>query len=105
MRLFGQSLKECFTNFALKLSEKSRRSQKRGLVKPFRATARPISASEQRPNSCSEPYSSPFSDSFEANFSEVRGFVGDAKPLVLLGIYTPLTREYAAFVARPTNAT
>jgi hypothetical protein len=37
-------------------------------------------------------------------FYEVRGFVGDAKPLVLLGIYTPLAREYAAFVAWPVEA-
>jgi hypothetical protein len=44
-----------------------------------------------------------FSDSFLTAFYEVRGFVGDAKPLVLLGIYTPLAREYAAFVAWPSR--
>ena len=53
-----------------KLSEKSRRSPKRGLVRPRSGPARAVLAPEQRPNACSEPYSNPFSDSFKAKFGE-----------------------------------
>jgi hypothetical protein len=32
-------------------------------------------------------------------FQSVLGFLGDVEYLVLPGVYTPLTREYAAFAA------
>ena len=59
-------------NFALKLSEKSRRRVKRGLPGHRSGTVRPVSAPIYRPNPRSERCSYPFSDSFFTEFSEVR---------------------------------
>jgi hypothetical protein len=58
-------------NFALKLSEKSRRRVKRGLPGHRSGTVRPVSAPIYRPNPRSERCSYPFSDSFFTEFCEV----------------------------------
>src|SRR5215211_6785868 len=81
-------------NFALKLSEKSRRCVKRGLPGHRSATIWPVSAPIYRPNPSSERCSYPFSDSFLTAFSEVRSlrfvwFLEAAEILQLLDAFRP----------------
>src|SRR5215216_4952684 len=57
---------------ALKLSEKSRRGDKRGLPKHRSGTIGHVWAPIYRPNPHSQRRSNPFSDSFLTEFSEVR---------------------------------
>src|SRR3712207_4315455 len=63
-------------NAYMKLSEKSRAPLRRSPVGRQRATFRSISPSVYQPNSWSERWSYPFSDSFCMEFSEVRSPLG-----------------------------
>ena len=83
----------------LKLSEKSRRSSKRGLVRPRSGPARAVLAPEQRPNACSEPYSNPFSDSFLRGFCEVRSVNFYEGPEFSLSFLLPLLLSHSSKVS------